>query len=339
MIQCFELKNFGPIDNLSVNNLGPINLLIGPNRSGKTVVLKALYCAQRTVELTDRGKNKNTAAEILTDKLYWTFQVPKIGQIVRRPYTGPLVFSMTERKGKTFSFSFGADTEKKISNITNTCVARRSNSVFIPAKEVLSLLNVIKYNREELYEFGFDETYYDLAKALTPPTKGKIAGACAEARENLLKAIGGKIEYSKEKKSWVYYQGKLSFDINVTSEGTKKIAIFDTLIANHYLTRESVVFIDEPESGLHPGLLMELVDIIVALAKYGMQFFIASHSYFIIKKLHVVAKQEHMHIPVISFKNDNEEGEAVTISDLQESMPENPIIDESVKLYEQEIML
>ena len=50
------------------------------------------------------------------------------------------------------------------------------------------------------------------------------------------------------------------------------------LIGNHFLTKDSIVFIDEPESGLHPGLLIELLDIIGLLASYGMQFFIASHS-------------------------------------------------------------
>lgn len=338
MIQSLEIKNFGPLEYVSITNFGPINLFIGPNRSGKTVLLKALYCAQKAIELYGRGKNKSTIAEILADKLYWTFQVNKIGNIVRKPNAGPLSFTMKEQKGGRFSFSFGADTEKKISQIENSCASRASNSIFIPAKEVLSLLNIIKYNREIQLEFGFDETYYDLAKALTPPTKGKIAAPCSAVRESLKNALGGKIEYSKDKKTWVYYQGKLSFDINVISEGTKKIAIFDTLIGNHFLTKGSIIFIDEPESGLHPGLLMQLMDIVVALAKYGMQFFIASHSYFVIKKLLISARQEKMSIPVISFDSSaNDAG--ISISNLAEGMPENPIIDESINLYEQELSL
>lgn len=338
MIESLDIKNFGPLEAITVRNLGPINLFIGPNRSGKTVLLKALYCAQKTIELFGRGKNKSGIAEILNEKLYWTFQVNRIGNIVRKPNSGPLSFSMSEHKNGRFSFSFGADTEKKISVIENTCVPRQSNSIFIPAKEVLSLLNIIKYNREIQLEFGFDETYYDLARALTPPTKGKIAAPCTAVRSLLKDALGGRIEYSKDRKTWVYYQGKLSFDINVTSEGTKKIAIFDTLIANHFLTKGSVIFIDEPESGLHPGLLIQLMDIVIALAKYGMQFFIASHSYFVIKKLLIAAKQEGMSIPVISFDADLSES-GYTVSNLADGMPENPIIDESVKLYEQELWL
>ncbi len=65
------------------------------------------------------------------------------------------------------------------------------------------------------------------------------------------------------------------------------------------------------------------------------QFFIASHSYFVIKKLYLLANTMNMSIPVISF---NQEGNS-ELSDLKDGMPENPIIDQSVKLYEEELSL
>lgn len=335
MIQSVEAKNYGPIRDINLEKLGSINLFIGPNRSGKTILLKAIYCAQRTIELTGRGKNITLDKEILADKLYWTFQVEKIGNIVRKPETGSLVFSLKENNGDKFSYSFGADTEKKIIKLENNCSPRSSNSIFIPAKEVLSLLDVIKNNREIKMEFGFDETYSDLAAALTLSTKGTIPELFKEIRGRLENAINGKIVYSKEKKMWQYVQGKTSFEINATSEGTKKIAIFDTLIANHFLTKESIVFIDEPESGLHPGVLIELLDIIATLAEYGVQFMIASHSYFVIKKLYLIAQNKNIDIPVIAFDKDGYAG----LSNLKDGMPENAIIDESVKLYEEELCL
>ena len=144
MIQSVSLRNFGPIEDLNVGNLGRINLLIGPNRTGKTVMLKALYCAQRAIELTGRGKNPKSDKEILASKLYWTFQVEKLGQLVRKPNNGALQFSMTESDGNVFEYSFGPETEKKIVKLEGEPNSRTSNSVFIPAKEVLSLINIIK---------------------------------------------------------------------------------------------------------------------------------------------------------------------------------------------------
>lgn len=335
MIAAVKVRNFGPITKLDITDLGRINLLIGPNRSGKTMLLKALYCAQKTIEMTGRGKNPVPGKDILVSKLYWSFQVDRIGNLVKRPEEGPLLFEMKESSGSVFSYSFGSDTERKIVKFESTAHARTTNSVFIPAKEVLSLLDVIKVGHEVRMEFGFDETYYDLATALTPPTQGKIAKTFMAVRNRLEAAIGGRVVYSKEKKTWQYVQGKNTFDINITSEGTKKIAIFDTLIANHYLTKDSIVFIDEPESGLHPDLLVELLVIIGQLAEYGMQFFIASHSYFVIKKLYTMAHEMKMSIPVISFDQDG----GNIVGDLREEMPENPIIAQSIKLYEEELAL
>ena len=57
--------------------------------------------------------------------------------------------------------------------------------------------------------------------------------------------------------------------------------------------------------------------------------------YFVIKKLYLLANTQKMSIPVISFDKDGK----VEVSDLKDGMPENPIIDQSIKLYEEELSL
>ena len=54
-----------------------------------------------------------------------------------------------------------------------------------------------------------------------------------------------------------------------------------------------------------------------------------------IKKLYLLAHQHSVSLPVISF--DREGG--YIRSDLREEMPANPIIDESIRLYTEEIDL
>ena len=85
MIDKVELRNFGPLANSSWENLGPINLVIGSNGIGKTFLLKAIYSAMRTLEEYKRGDDQRKAAEILAEKLYWTFQPEKIGDLQRCP--------------------------------------------------------------------------------------------------------------------------------------------------------------------------------------------------------------------------------------------------------------
>lgn len=50
MIRSFELENFGPIEALSEDSIGQVNVFIGPNAAGKTFLLKALYTFIRTTE-------------------------------------------------------------------------------------------------------------------------------------------------------------------------------------------------------------------------------------------------------------------------------------------------
>ena len=69
------------------------------------------------------------------------------------------------------------------------------------------------------------------------------------------------------------------------------------------------------------------------LSQSGMQFFIATHSYFAIKELYLLAQQHHMSIPVLSLSDTG----TPAYDDLLAGMPDNSIIDTSVRLYEREV--
>ena len=109
MLNQIKLNNFGPLARLYWPNLGPINLVIGENGTGKTFLLKALYSAMRTLEVYKRGDDPRTAAEILAEKLYWTFQPDKIGDLVTKGADNVLSCSV-QFDNRNFTYSFGRDT-------------------------------------------------------------------------------------------------------------------------------------------------------------------------------------------------------------------------------------
>lgn len=338
MITSLRLSNFGPLSSIQWDGLGRINLVIGSNGSGKTFLLKAIYASLRTLEEYRRGNEQRTAPEILADRLYWTFQAERIGDLVTRGSAAPLK-SHVSIDGHDFVYGFGRETTRQISSLENHVAPRSSNSVFLPAKEVLSLHQIILKSREQDRAFGFDDTYFDLARALRiTPTRGNDYRAFSKSRKDLEKILGGSIEYDEGSGRWIFVKGRNRFPIGVTAEGIKKIAILDTLLGNRYLDNHSIVLIDEPESALHPSAISRLLDIIAALAEAGLQFFLASHSYFVVKKLLLIAQERSWSIPVLS----GEEHAGDTIwnqNDLMEGMPDNQIIDESVQLYQQEVEL
>ena len=395
MINSAELKNFGPIKTLDWQNLGKINLIIGNNGCGKSFVLKALYSAMRTLEEYKRGETLESDAEILANKLHWTFQAEKIGDLVNKDTTEPLLFKFFFNES-LFEYGFENDTVKSIPNLKNEVTPRADNSVYLPAKEVLSLFNIILDSRENKKSFGFDDTYLDLVMALLNQHEEKYISNIIADRQSFFELgeyikihkkdeledsqekyleilntiknrieeidkkiqglekskrlqsrnvfddcqakldniLGGKIEYDNETNRWYFNQGDQKYSVGVMAEGIKKIAILDTLLGNGYLNENSIIFIDEPESALHPEAIDKLLDIVAMLAQHGIQFFLASHSYFVIKKLFLIAQEQQLSIPVLSYQNNN-----WLQSDLKNDLPDNPIIDESIKLYEQQLDL
>lgn len=333
MINKINLYNYGLQKRIEWDNLKNINLIIGENSSGKTFVLKSIYAALKTLEQYKKGQEVKGLSELLAEKLYWTFQVDKLGDLVKKG-ENTLSFRMQENKD-SFAYEFGKGTEHQISKISSTYTSSRDKtSIFIPAKEVLSLFQIILKSREQDAMFGFDDTYLDLVRALQrPPMQGKNFASFSKGRKKLEEIIHGKIVYDTTSGQWYFKRGNTKFPIGITSEGIKKIAIFNRLLSNRYLSNHSIIFIDELEASLHPKAISDYVDMIFELAQSGIQFFIATHSYFVIKKMCILSKTYNMPIPVLSLSAD-----AIPIyENMLDGMPDNSIIDEAVRLYQEEV--
>lgn len=335
MLQSIHVQNFGVISQLDYEKLGSINLIIGPNQSGKTTLVKGLYATIRAIEQYKRGKENKLPNQILSDKLYWTFQTDSLGNLVRKG-SSSLSFSIGSSNHEEFSFTLSSSATKLVTNFQNSFAPTDANSVFIPAKEILSLRDIIVDSRTRYKEFGFEDPYLDLALAIRPTTKGRNYKEFSDVRKTLKKLLKGELTYIKEKKEWQFVDNaKRVYEVSLTSEGVKKLSILSALLGNRYLSDKSIIIIDEVEANLHPSMISQFMEMLAILAKAGIQFFITSHSYFVIKKLYIIAHQQEMDIPVLSFDQNG----ACTISNLKDEMPKNAIIDESVKIYREEVAL
>ncbi len=335
MIQKLSVNNLGPIASIQCNTLGKINLFVGENGTGKTYLLKFIYAIIKCTEQFQRGIERRSLNQLLSDKLFNVFLLSELGELVKKG-TSELSTEIKMDAGATLAFSFGISTKQQIQNLHSTIPATNTNSIFIPAKEILSLQNVIIRSRGEMFnEKGFDDTYLDLANALMPSYKGRNYEAFSNVRKNLAEALNGRIEFDDTKKEWIFKDSQRRiYNISVTAEGIKKLSVLGALLGNHYLSNQSTIFIDEIENALHPALISKFIEMVYQLAKAGIQFFISTHSYAVIKKLYIIAQREKQAIPVFSL-----EKEKVQYGNLAEDMLDNAIIRESIKLYEEEIEL
>ena len=78
-------------------------------------------------------------------------------------------------------------------------------------------------------------------------------------------------------------QGILEFTL--LAEGLRKLGLLWLLIQNGTLLQGSVLFWDEPETNLNPRLFGPVVEILLELQRQGVQIFLATHDYLILKQL------------------------------------------------------
>ncbi len=333
MIESINIQNLGPIKSIKTDFTENINVIVGKNDSGKTLFLKNLYVALRALETYKKGNEPKSFKKILDEKLYWTFQLEKLGDLVRKGADNNRMRFDAKIDEQQLFYMFSSSAVKGVGECSEFLNQRTGSTVFIPAKEVLTIEKVIRKSRELDREFGFDDTFLDLIHYLDKPTRKGGGKYVTEARKDLKSFLGGEM-LNDSKKGWYFKKGNAQFDIQITAEGVKKIAILDRLIGNKVINKDTVLIIDEPEAHLHPSAIIFFMDILKNLSKQGVQIFLSTHSYFVIKKLALISQDEKWPIHLLSI--DEKKGEADKF-DLQDGVPDIPIIEAAVQLYNSEI--
>jgi energy-coupling factor transporter ATP-binding protein EcfA2 len=152
-------------------------------------------------------------------------------------------------------------------------------SAYIPEKDILEhtkgLLTFIEQKTT-----GFSEVYRNvLIAAMDVPTR-KQSETQKSVCQKVSDIIGGKVIWEQSEGSFYTLKTdgtKIPF-VNEAS-GYKKIGYLGLLVASGQLKPGSVLIWDEPENSLNPELMPKIVEIMLELAKSGVQVFIATHSY------------------------------------------------------------
>lgn len=337
---------------LSLKDIPSINVIIGQNDTGKTGLLKLLYATVKSLEIYSL---KTASSDVvfkkeLSEKLLDTFMPRKngLGDLVQKGSKEKLDVNLTiiGNNGKykqQLYYSFGERTEKSISTSLDDVTPLPPNSInalFVPAKEVLTAFNDIRNIRENFYGIGFDDTYLDLIKALSlETTKGRVANELSQVNKSLEDLFEGKIEQTGQKEQpFIFKKNNQQFAMQQTAEGIKKIGILTTLITNRQLGKGTILFMDEPETALHPDAIRQMVEMLVAMSKAGVQIFMASHSYFVVRQLANCAKRDNINVSCWSLTRNVGMPVSNSFHDLIDGvLPSNSIIDETLKMYDEEI--
>jgi energy-coupling factor transporter ATP-binding protein EcfA2 len=275
-----------------------LNVIIGENGSGKSHILKAAYCAiavsaKGAKDSASEAPTKAFLATTIADKLRNVFKPDELGRLSRRRqgHTTCLIkFVFNPSKlDLAFSFSTPSKNEVVVAKVPTDWAERRP--VFLPTRELLT----ISPGFVSLYEtthLSFEETWRDTCILLEAPlAKGPREHRIKELLVPIEAAMGGSVELDKSGRFYLKVASG-SMEMHLVAEGLRKLATVARLIATGSLLDKGYLFWDEPESNLNPKIIKTVARTILQIAASGIQVFIATHSLFLLRELHILQQQE-----------------------------------------------
>lgn len=346
MIKCFKIKEYRQFESAKFDNFSNINLFIGKNDTGKTTILKFLYanCSELR-EIVDNGEKDISVYSSINR------HQNKIIMDISNSNNDSINFTIakTIRLGLNYANEYNFDFT--ISNSKNEIITSKENindfnydykSLFIPAKEILSIMNSIAYLKSKGIS-DFDDSYNDIVfEILTQKNVDEANFLEVFKNKSKYDFYNGKVKMlNNGNKKVVYYRndGEV-YDINFVAEGIKKLGIFPILHNTGNLTKKTVLFIDEPENSLHPKLVREFMRFLVDISKDEVQIFMASHNSFVLNQLSNIAEIDNYPINVYFFLKDKENINKVNIEgpfNLSKEFPDNSITDEAYSMFKESV--
>jgi len=328
-----RLENFTAFEELDQAFSPGVNVIIGANGTGKTHLLKVLYSAAAITmgEDSERG---------FARKLLGVFNPyqARMTRLIRRQQGLPAAQIIITRNdgAKLKALIDNQKADVKDVRVTGELKWRAISQecAYIPVKEMLAhapgfLATVAKR------EIAFEEVYSDiLKKAFLPMLKGKVQDSRKTLLATLQKAIEGKVVTKGEHMFLKNSQGELEFTL--LAEGMRKLALVWLLIQNGTLLSGSILFWDEPEANLNPTLMGELVEIILELQRLGVQIFLTTHNYVLLKEFDLRQKKDDK-VNYLSLARNNNKAVVASSTDSFIHINPNAIASIFDGLYDREL--
>lgn len=351
MLDKVKIENFTVFDDVEFVFGKGVNVIIGDNGTGKSHLLKLAYVVS-TVAM-EAGKQESAPAKAdlqkqVAAKLINTFRPDSLGRLVRskrakgegRGNRGRAKVHLSFLgSADDWQFSFSGMAEKEVVFDRAPKNFPDSETIFIPTKEVMSMFpGFIKLYGDR--ELSIDETYFDLCLGLNAaPLRGPRLDAISKLLNPIEDRLGGKVIRDGDKFYLDNDKGKT--EMPLVAEGVRKLATLAHLLRNGSLTKKGVVFWDEPESNLNARLIRDVAEMLMSLASQGVQVFIGTHSFFLMKEIDMLKRQDSRFTRVptryITLGYDNDEQPVFEQADKLKDVRCIVALDQELAQYDREL--
>lgn len=340
MLKTLRLKNFTAFASADLSFCPGLNVIVGQNGTGKTHLLKAAYLLNRAwpdLMFKRSALNRKHAETYFEERLLGLYQPVRLENLIRRGSRGgcviageveafiPTISILTEEERllRLSQFPFGSMTEtlhwelaikpaKEISLVdtnarldaslvpdTAAVNAYVPKSIFIPSKEIVSFYEGLSALLKR-YEIKLDATYGDLADLMNGPELTEVPLLASGLLRELENELGGRLRLESGRLVFVGVDGSQT-EGPLMAEGLRKIAALIYLIRLGCITEKGeTLFWDEPETNLNPAFIRRVAQVLVWLARSGLQVIVATHSLFLLREFEVLAREKRDDLPPLA---------------------------------------
>ena len=339
--ESLRLTNFTAFAEASFDFSPTINIFVGENGTGKTHLMKVLYAVQYLCSRTRRDRVFEAV-----------FQIDSLKHLIR----SPIQRRIADRRIADISGAWGGhgwhvdffeigesvplipsgpqdDTWDsvgiRLSIHGDDCKMLRP--VFIPAIDMMAHTRRFLSTYDN-YEIAFDQTHRDIVSLLLSP-ESRVIKDNNTVQAILSPLLGGEVVEESEQFYLKTPNGRQPMQL--VGEGVRKVATLWQLIRNGLLRPGDTLFWDEPEANVNPKLMDEIVDVLLQLSRSGVQIFLATHSYVILKEFDLQAEASDA---VRYFAMERTEaGTVAHATDEYSQLMPNPISEQFDRLYDLEL--
>ena len=291
-----EFENLGPLEKgeLDLSNLKNLNVIIGPNNSGKTYFSYFIYAVLK-IFYENIGLPKKVAKSLLKrNENYYSEELLK---------ELPIIFHTNEKKFENTKINISLDITDKFdsADFENTSKIFGINNIyFFPAERsgaVLFYKQLFQSGNDILRKFelsrdvnilkdvsNYPEPINEYMKFLNRNFEDKNETEIYKnVFVNIEDIIDGEILVRDDK---IFYKNKKDFELEMgLVSSTVKTLVGFYLYIKYCAKEGDIIFIDEIELNLHPRNQLALIKLFNILTKYGIKFIVSTHSPLIMQEI------------------------------------------------------
>lgn len=332
-----HLLNFTAFREIDIDFSPGVNVFIGENATGKTHLLKVMYACCKF------DPSKDVLLETTIGSYFYCTSPERWNLRNKDAGDFGIGIALGTSAGEDWKLGIRVNSEPPIRRTWTDKVEGLnlggSEAVFIPSKEMLSHAKGFLEDYER-FHLPFEKYYADI---LVYAGSSLLRQMDVQAVIGGLNKLGKIIEGRVEQIEGTYYlvsEDGFKLEMTLVAEGLRKFALLWRLYMNASIRPGNLLFIDEPEANLNPKLIGEMAGIILEIQRLGVQVFLATHSYLLVKELELQAEAGRDELLFHSLYREPEPREsyikcqsAVSIAKLEQ----NPILDAYEAAYDREL--